>query len=140
MLRSTTVRILFLCLLLHRTYPARLDVRGDGRKINIENSSGTKLEINWIHPQTDERVQSSILVHHGASFELNSFVTHTFEARELPGTSGACRHKDQTSCRIGFFTVNDNDSQGEREVMPPFFSLVLYFSHCFVLPSSCYNR
>ena len=116
MLRSKIIRGLFFCLL-HHTYPARVDARGDSRKINIENLSGSKVEINWINPDTDEKVlQSSPFVYHGASFELNSFVTHTFEARELPAKSGACRNKDQT-CRIGFFTVNDNDSQGESRVV-----------------------
>ena len=41
---------------------------------------------------------------------LNSFVTHTFEAREMPGKGGTCLGKDQT-CRIGYFTVNKNDDQ-----------------------------
>ena len=114
MLRSETIRIFFLCLL-HYTYlQGRVNARGDDRKINIENLSGSKVEVHWIHPQTDERVlQSSPFVYHGASFELNSFVTHTFEARELPGKTGSCRGEDQT-CRIGFFTVNENDSQGEK--------------------------
>jgi hypothetical protein len=88
-------------------------VRGsqEPRSINIHNDSGNKVEIYWIHPQTSEAVlQSNPFIYHGATFSLNSFVTHSFEAREIPGRSGKCKSKDNT-CGVGYFSVNDNDDQ-----------------------------
>ncbi len=86
---------------------------GDPRGINIHNDSGSKVEIYWIHPNTKETVlQSSPFIYNGATFALNSFVTHTFEAREMPRKTGKCAGENQT-CRIGYFTVNENDEQGE---------------------------
>lgn len=41
---------------------------------------------------------------------LNSFVGHKFEARELPGKNGTCVGDDET-CRVGYFSVNNNDDQ-----------------------------
>lgn len=81
------------------------------RGINIVNNSGARVEVHWVHPSTGERVlQSSPFIHNGASLHLNSFVTHSFEVREMPGKSGKCLGDDQT-CRLGYFTVNENDDQ-----------------------------
>lgn len=47
----------------------------------------------------------------GASFPLNSFVGHEFEARELPSVAtGQCKGEDQ-QCRVSYFEVSENDSQ-----------------------------
>lgn len=47
---------------------------------------------------------------------LNSFVGHSFEAREMPGKSGKCLGHDMT-CRVGYFTVNKNDEQRKLVTM-----------------------
>lgn len=81
------------------------------RNINIHNDSKNKVEIYWIHPYTKEEVlQSNPFIYSGATFALNSFVGHSFEAREMPGKSGKCAGEDDT-CRVGYFTVNENDEQ-----------------------------
>lgn len=83
----------------------------DPRNIAIHNESGSKVEVYWIHPQTNEEVlQSSPFIYNGATFSLNSFVSHSFEAREMPGKSGKCAGEDET-CRVGYFAVNENDEQ-----------------------------
>lgn len=81
------------------------------RSVAIQNDSGAKVEIYWIHPDTGQGVlQSSPFIYNGASMSLNSFVTHAFEAREMPGKNGNCLGNDQT-CRVGYFAVNKNDDQ-----------------------------
>jgi len=82
------------------------------RKIQVMNESGVKVEIHWINPSTKERVlQTDPHLFNGASFNLNSFRTHHFEVRELPGArSGVCAGPEQ-QCRVGYYTVNDNDDQ-----------------------------
>ena len=83
-----------------------------GRSIGIQNDSLGRVEIHWIHPETNEKVlQSNPFIYPGATFSLNSYVTHAFEAREIPGKSGKCAGKDET-CRVGYFEVNNNDDQG----------------------------
>ena len=73
-----------------------------------------KLHLNLqssFYQQTGETVlQSSPFIYNGATLNLNSFATHAFEAREMPGKSGKCNGDDQT-CRVGYFTVNKNDDQ-----------------------------
>lgn len=84
---------------------------GDPRNINIHNDSGGKVELYWIHPNTREAVlQSTPYIYNGATFSLNSFVSHAFEIREMPGKSGKCAGDDDT-CRVGYFAVNENDEQ-----------------------------
>jgi len=84
------------------------------RKIQIMNESGAKVTIHWVNPNTKERIlQTDPHLFNGASFNLNSYRTHHFEVRELPGArTGACAGEDR-QCRTGYFTVNDNDDQGE---------------------------
>ena len=58
-------------------------------------------------------LQSTPDILHGASFSLNSYVSHTFEVRELPAKkTGVCAGEDET-CRVDHFTVNQNYDQGE---------------------------
>jgi hypothetical protein len=81
------------------------------RKISIFNNSGTKIEVYWIHPQTKQTLlQSDPFIYNGATFNLNSFVDHSFEAREMAGKSGKCGGKDHV-CRVAYFAVNDNEDQ-----------------------------
>lgn len=90
--------------------------RDNARNINIINESGAKVILNWVHPDTGERVlQSNPHIFHGASFSLNSFATHTFEATEMPSKDGECSGSvdddDDKTCKVGYFTVNYNDEQ-----------------------------
>lgn len=86
----------------------------DARSIQILNESGRRVDISWIHPQTEELVlQSTPDVLAGASFSLNSFVSHSFLVRELPGKkSGECEGSEG-ECRVDYFSVNENQDQGE---------------------------
>ena len=87
------------------------DAAMETRSINIQNDSGTKVEVFWIHPDTKETVlQSSPFIYNGATLNLSSFSSHAFEAREMPGKTGNCLGDDDT-CRVGYFTVNSNDDQ-----------------------------
>lgn len=80
------------------------------RHIQIINSSGHRVEIFWVHPQTSELVkQTDPHVHDGATFELNSFVGHTFQVIELASSkTGACIENE---CKTNYFTVSENDDQ-----------------------------
>lgn len=55
---------------------------------------------------------------------LNSYVTHAFEAREMPGKHGKCLGSDQT-CRVGYFAVNKNDDQREYNTTQSFHVLLV---------------
>jgi len=94
---------------------AEAEVNSLSRTINIMNESGRKVEIYWVHPQTNElHLQSNPHVFHGATFQLNSFVDHAFEVRELPSKrTGECGEPDSgdNTCRTGYFVVNQNDNQ-----------------------------
>jgi len=100
------VGLIFLC-----TVGLAVSAKGGiERSIEIMNKSGHKVEIYWVHAGTGELVlQSSPHVFNGATFTLNSFVGHSFQARELPGkSSGVCKNQE---CLTGYFTVNDNFDQ-----------------------------
>jgi hypothetical protein len=86
----------------------------ESRSITIVNESGRRVEINWINPEDGElELQSDPDVLHGATFDLNSFVGHDFEVRELAvRKTGVCAGEGQT-CRVDHFTVNSNQDQGE---------------------------
>ena len=88
------------------------------RSIQIMNESGRRVEVHWVHPDTGEMVlQSTPDILHGASFALNSYVSHTFQVRELPAKkTGVCAGEGQV-CRIDHFTVNSNQDQGELLVL-----------------------
>lgn len=82
------------------------------RSITIMNESGRRVVIHWVHPDTGEMVlQSEPDVLNGASMDLNSYVGHTFEVRELPAKkSGVCGGEGEV-CRVDHFTVNTNSDQ-----------------------------
>lgn len=105
--------LLLLSLLLRSTLfvDAKIDTE---RQITIMNESGRRIVIHWMHPDTDELVlQSDPDVLNGASTDLNSYVGHTFQVRELPAKkTGVCAGEDET-CRIDHFTVNTNSDQSE---------------------------
>lgn len=82
------------------------------RKINVVNESGHRVEIYWVHPNTGELMrQSDPHIFNGATFSLNSYLGHKFQATELPGIkSGVCGSVRNT-CRKNWFTVNENHDQ-----------------------------
>ena len=91
------------------------------RTISIMNESGRRVAIYWMNPDDDElMLQSDPDILHGASFDLNSYVGHQFEVRELPkkrtnecgGSSGKGGREDKV-CGVDYFTVSDNHDQGE---------------------------
>jgi hypothetical protein len=84
------------------------------RPIKILNESGSKVEIYWVHPQTGAlSLMSTPNVLNGASFNLNSFVGHAFDVRELPsGKMGICKGQEQT-CRTNHLAVTENSEQSK---------------------------
>ena len=89
------------------------------------NESGSRLEVHWINPSSGDLViQSEPHIFHGASFTVNSYVGHKFQARELKSDkTGLCggaiaggvgNGEGDKHCYIGYFTVNENDDQSER--------------------------
>mmetsp|Transcript_17882 Transcript_17882/g.35948 ORF Transcript_17882/g.35948 Transcript_17882/m.35948 type:complete len:131 (+) Transcript_17882:136-528(+) len=105
----------------------------DARSIQILNESGRRVDVSWIHPQTEELVlQSTPDVLAGASFSLNSFVSHSFLVREMPGKkTGECEGSEG-ECRVDYFSVNENHDQGE------FYSLVVCLCLCVLPIRHCY--
>lgn len=63
-------------------------------------------------PTTGERVpQTTPYLYNGAEFNLNSFVSHVFEVREVPSAqTGVCKGADQ-QCHMQTFVVNENEDQ-----------------------------
>jgi hypothetical protein len=49
----------------------------------------------------------------GASLTLNSFVSHTFQVRELPNRATSVCTGEENQCHVGSFTVNSHENQGE---------------------------
>ncbi|KAL3773810.1 hypothetical protein ACHAW5_004103 [Stephanodiscus triporus] len=76
------------------------------------NESGRRVEVHWINPDDGSFVlQSTPDILNGASLNLNSYVGHNFEVRELPGKkTGVCAGEDQT-CRVDRFTVKSTHDQ-----------------------------
>ena len=90
----------------------------DARSIIIANESSRRVEVHWVDPVSGEMViQSEPDILDGASLNLDSYVGHTFEVRELPSSkTGYCGDPSNeatvgTICRMGTFTVNENDQQ-----------------------------
>ena len=88
------------------------------RSIQISNESGRRVDVFWVNPDTEELVrQTEPFVYNGGSLPLTSYVGHTFEVRELPSSkTGYCGDPSNeatvgTICRMGTFTVNENDQQ-----------------------------
>merc|ERR1719410_1780900 len=82
------------------------------RSIHFINDSGRRFEVFWVSVNTGELVpQLSDPVSPGATASLNSFITHTFELREVPSSkTGGCSGDDNT-CHSVRFTMNENHDQ-----------------------------
>eukprot|EP00545_Synedropsis_sp_CCMP1620_P002706 CAMPEP_0119012880 /NCGR_PEP_ID=MMETSP1176-20130426/7675_1 /TAXON_ID=265551 /ORGANISM="Synedropsis recta cf, Strain CCMP1620" /LENGTH=484 /DNA_ID=CAMNT_0006965917 /DNA_START=28 /DNA_END=1482 /DNA_ORIENTATION=+ len=115
MMRS--LLLVFLPLLLLLLLSGTTVVEGVGskqkadRSIVIYNFSNSRVEVSWVNPDNGNRaLMSEPNVLHGASFNLNSYVNHNFEVKELPHSkTGECRQASE--CRSAIFTVNDNENQ-----------------------------
>lgn len=109
------------------------------RSITIMNESGRRVVIHWVHPDTGEMVlQSDPDVLNGASMDLNSYVGHTFQVRELPAKkTGVCGGEGEV-CRVDHFTVNTNSDQGEllcSVIVILYVTSVANCKHCSSLPA-----
>lgn len=85
------------------------------RHIHFMNKSGSKVNLFWINRwNNDERVLNAEEgVMFGAESAINSFVSHEFEAVELPKKSTNVCAGENGECRTAIFEVNSNDNQGE---------------------------
>lgn len=88
------------------------------RSIQIVNESGRRVDVFWVNPDTGELIrQTEPFVYNGGTLPLTSYIGHTFEVRELPSSkTGYCGDPSNeasvgTICRMGTFTVNENDQQ-----------------------------
>jgi len=93
------------------------------RSITIMNESGRRAAIYWINPDDGELLlQSDPDILHGASFDLDSYVGHNFEVRELPKKStNECSAGEAKACGVDYFTVTENHDQGEFTLSPSVF-------------------
>lgn len=92
--------------------PVRV-ANSSARAIQLLNESGHRVEVYWIHPETGEMMLQSSQggVHNGATFSLNSYVSHAFEVREVPSRrTGECQGENN-QCRTAHFAVNENNDQ-----------------------------
>lgn len=89
------------------------------RHLQIVNESGRRVDAFWVNSDTGELVrQTEPFIYNGGSLPLQSYVGHTFELRELPSSkTGKCGDPDDEVtigiCRMGTFTVNENDLQSK---------------------------
>mmetsp|Transcript_13747 Transcript_13747/g.17286 ORF Transcript_13747/g.17286 Transcript_13747/m.17286 type:complete len:459 (-) Transcript_13747:312-1688(-) len=82
------------------------------RFIHINNDSGHRIHIFWISTSNEAvPISNGQGIQNGATFPLNSFVGHSFEAREIASPHTKECHSDDGVCRSGYFTVNQNDDQ-----------------------------
>ena len=81
------------------------------RSIRVMNDSGVKIDLFWIHPETQQLADSHSSgegVMYGAETGISSYVGHTFEVQEMKSRWGRCKHNP---CRKAYFTVNQNEEQ-----------------------------
>jgi hypothetical protein len=76
------------------------------------NESGARVELHWLDGKTKApSLLSNPYIYDGAPFQLNTFVGHEFEVREVPSDkTGVC--SDET-CKVARFVINENEDQGE---------------------------
>jgi len=102
----------FLLSLLLLLLPLHVGASPGSRSIQIMNESTRRVEVYWINPDTKEMLlQSTPDILHGASFALNSFISHNFQVREVPAKkTGVCSGHDDI-CHVDYFTVNSDQEQ-----------------------------
>jgi len=106
-LLTISIIILNLLVLVYNT-----DMNNYKRPIQIVNETGRKFEVFWVDPDTGELIPTlPAPVSAGSTANLNSFMTHSFELREVPSTkTGECSG-DDNDCKAVRFTVNENENQ-----------------------------
>jgi len=86
--------------------------RSTARSININNHSGRRFDVFWVHPDTNEKFkQSTSAVFDGATLTLNSYVSHAFEAIEVPKKNQEFCSGKKGTCQSASFAVTDSDNQ-----------------------------
>jgi hypothetical protein len=104
-------------LLLQRQQQVSAKPKDAKRAIQILNESGRRVDVFWVNPDSGELVkQTEPFVHNGGTLPLESWLTHTFQVRELPSSkTGNCGDPSNEAtigiCRMGTFSVNENDAQ-----------------------------
>jgi hypothetical protein len=82
------------------------------RSVRVMNKSGVRIDIFWIHPNTNELAPSHTEgegVMFGGETGISSYIGHNFEVQELPNKkTNECLHK---LCRKAYFTVNTKEDQ-----------------------------
>lgn len=98
--------------LLSSTLVSLVTANSTQRGIKVVNTSGSDVELYWVHPDTREGfLMSTPKIFDGQDFTLDSYAGHEFEIRELPSEqTGLCKSEGQV-CRNGFFKVSENDDQ-----------------------------
>lgn len=86
--------------------------RSNERTLAVQNRSGGKIEVHWVHSVTGELSRvSNPHVFSGAAMPLNTYIGHEFEIKEVPSAvTGLCKSPDQV-CRTARFKVTENDNQ-----------------------------
>jgi len=107
MLATISILLLNLLVLVYNT-----NINEFSRPIQIINETGRRLEVFWVSVDTGELIPTlPAPVVAGATASLNSFMTHTFELREMPSTkTGECSGENNV-CHAVRFTVNENQNQ-----------------------------
>lgn len=54
----------------------------------------------------------------GADLNLNSYVSHTFQVKEMPGKISQKCTGENEECMVGTFTVNSHENQGKVTSKP----------------------
>jgi hypothetical protein len=87
--------------------------RSEGRKFRVMNDSSSRMEVSWVHPQTNEKIKmTDEAVVPGAEFAMDSFVGHEFELLEIPSVkTGVCSKAPNQECRKALVKVSTNDNQ-----------------------------
>lgn len=80
------------------------------RHVEIMNESGKKMEVFWLDPRTGQNVKiaDQNVIYNGASYELDSFVDHTFVLREVTRQNETCGSRGGRECHISYVTVSDS--------------------------------
>jgi hypothetical protein len=94
------------------THSRRKNGNPQSRSVRVLNKSGVRIDVFWIHPNTNELAPSHTSgegVMYGGESGISSYIGHNFEVQELPNPkSQKCQGK---LCRKAYFSVNTNEDQ-----------------------------
>lgn len=116
LLMVTMTFMMFISKLLVVVGRKRRDGHPLSRSVRVINQSGYRIDIFWIHPETNELAESNTNndgIMFGSETYISSYVGHEFEVQELPSNkTGLCRSSGQSDdCLKIYFTVNNNEDQ-----------------------------